>query len=261
MKKTRTLTIVAGAAGEIGLEFCKLAIDNNIDCIGVMRNTRIKIVSNKFVEVICNLENESEIEKVFANIDFEKYQRIIYLHAIGIDKFEPRGYPIVRPMDTIPSDVYKTNVNTFKYLLKYCVKKINRINLENVSKIKFRVAIIAGEGDKHAPFVIESFCEAKYILRQYIQSYISMHPDWISGLSINITSTVTKSALQARPYADTKYWLTPKEVVRQSFDRLISSFRGFKDVSVIKECPDFVYDYYDNNQMLYEKWSKETGIS
>ena len=257
----RTLTIVAGAAGEIGKEFCKRLINNNIDCIGIMRNTRTGLIANNFIEVVCRLENESEIKKVFSDINFKKYQRIIFLHAIGIDKFEPRGYPIIQPMETIPSDVYKTNVNTFKYLLKYCTKRIRQINLESDNKIKFRVAIIAGEGDKHAPFVIESFCEVKYILRQYIQSCISIYPDWISGLSINITSTITKSALRARPYADTKYWLNPREVVEQSYDKLVSSFKKFKEVSIIKQCPNFSEDYYDNKQLLYEKWSRETGIS
>lgn len=261
MRKTRTLTIVAGSAGEIGTEFCKRLINNDIDCIGIVRKTRTGLASENFTELICDLENESEIETEFSGIDFEKYQRIIFLHAIGIDKFEPRGYPIIRPMDTIPSDVYKTNVNTFKHLLKYCIKRIGRINLENESKIKFRAAIIAGEGDKHAPFVIESFVEAKYILRQYIQSYISIYPEWISGLSINITSTITRSALQARPFADTRYWLSPGEVAEQSFGKLVSRFGKFKEISVIKECPNFSADYYDNKQLLYEKWSRETGIN
>ena len=82
-----------------------------------------------------------------------------------------------------------------------------------------RVGIdFAGVSDKYSPFVIESFVEAKYILRQYIQSQCKIH-DWISGLSINVTSTVTQSALKVRPYANTEYWLSPSEFVRSLNER------------------------------------------
>ncbi len=177
-----------------------------------------------------------------------------------MDKFDPRGYPIIKPMDTIPSDVYNTNVNSFKYLLKYCVLRIESINKERDKKVKFKTAIIAGVADKHAPFVIESFCEAKYILRQYIQSCVKLHKGWFSGLSINVTSTITKSALKVRPYADTTFWLKPSDVSEQSFVELLCGNSKYKEVDIIKNSPRFFTGYYESNKVLYEKWSKETGI-
>jgi len=260
MKRNKTLVLVAGAGGEIGTEFCKKIIEKKIDCIGIIRSKEIEINSEQFSQLICHLENQNEIEMIFKNIDFNQYRKIIYLHTIGVDKFESRGYPKIKPMPTLPPDVYSTNVNTFKYLLKYCAKRISALNLQSQKKIKFKIAIIAGEGDKYAPFVIESFCEAKYILRQYIQSYIKIYPRWVSGLSINITSTITKSALKVRPYADTKYWLTPQEVVVKSFNKLVGSFSKYKEIDIIKNSPNFVDGYYENNTLLYAKWSKETGL-
>ncbi len=257
----KELVIVAGAAGEIGSEYCKKITDNKIDCIGVIRNKKVNITSKYFREIVCNLENQKEIDFTFSQIDFSKYGKITYLHTIGIDKFDPRGYPNIKPMETIDPSVYNTNVNSFKYLLRFCFEKINNINLKNLhNKIEFRVAIIAGVSDKHTPFVIESFCEAKFILRQYIQSYIKLHPDWISGLSINISSTITQSALQVRPNADCEYWLTPKEVVKKSYKKLISEYNSYEELDIIKHSPYFVNDYYSNNELLYKKWSYETGI-
>lgn len=259
--QNKTLIIVAGAAGEIGTEFCRKIVNQRINCVGIMRNNKIQLESDLLLQIPCDLANEKEIESAFANVNFKEYQKIIFLHTIGVDKFELRGYPDIKPMDTIPYDVYNTNVNTFKYLLKYCIHRIDKLNLQNKSKIKFKIAIIAGEGDKYTPFVIESFCEAKFILRQYIQSYIKIHPNWVSGLSINITSTITKSALKVRPYADTTYWLTPEDVVNQSFKKLIKSSSKYKEIDVIKQSPNFTDGYYENNNLLYAKWSKETGIS
>ena len=260
MRKQKMLMIVAGAAGEIGTAFCRETIKNNIDCIGIARNSLINLNSPIFTQVVCNLQSEKSIQNAFVNVDFAKYKKIIYLHAIGTDKFEPRGYPNIQPIETIPEDVYNTNVNTFKYLLRYCVHRIKGSNEKNNSNTKFRVAIVAGVPDKYSPFVIESFCEAKFILRQYIQSSISMFPSWISGLSINVTSTITKAAVRMRPYADTTYWLNPEEVVEKSFNELISKFSNYKEINITKDSPDYFEGYYLSKEALYEKWSRETGI-
>lgn len=259
--KHKKLIIIAGAAGEIGSEFSRQLAQQGIDCIAVVRNKALSITSPLVQSVQCNLDNQQEIEEKFGSIDFEKYDQVVYLHTIGVDKFDPRGYPHIRPMDTIDPEVYHTNVNSFKYLMRYCVQRIRSINAgQKDRKIAFKISIIAGVADKHAPFVIESFCEAKFILRQYIQSSVSLYPEWISGLSINVTSTITKSALAVRPHADTTYWLTPEGVVSQSMNNLLSDEMGYKEIDIIKTLPTFVEGYYENNPVLYEKWSRETGI-
>lgn len=257
----KKLVIIAGAAGEIGTEFIKGLIEKNIDCIAVLRNKDIDVDSSFLTKITCNLDNEREIEDKFKGIKFEDYQQVICLHTIGVDKFDPRGYPNIKPMETIDPEVYKTNVNSFKYLMRYCIKRIRLANLNNTQeKILFRISIIAGVADKYAPFVIESFCEAKYILRQYIQSQVNLYPEWVSGLSINVTSTVTKSAIAVRPNANTQYWLQPSEVASQSLDILVSNEDSYREIDLIKELPNFVEGYYENNSVLYEKWSRETGI-
>lgn len=258
--KNKQLVIIAGAAGEIGTAYCKELVKRKIDCITIIRNKTLSIESPYIKSIVCNLDNESEIIEKFSSVNFSEYERVTFLHTIGVDKFDPRGYPVIEAMKTIDPDVYNTNVNSFKYLMRYCVQTIRAINAVNKNKIQLKIVIIAGVADKHAPFVIESFCEAKYIVRQYIQSQVRLYSEWVSGLAINITSTITQSALVVRPNADTKYWLQPQEVVDQSIDTLISKEDGYKEIDLIKELPNFIEGYYENNPVLYEKWSKETGI-
>jgi hypothetical protein len=263
MKNSKnTLVIVAGAAGEIGTQYCKEIVERGVECIGVIRNKRIEFASPLLTPVICQLNQEQSIHDAFDKVDFSKYTRVIYLHTIGIDKFDPRGYPNIKPMETIPTDIYDTNVNSFKYLLRYCVSRINFINEKKSKKDKvaFKAAIVAGVADKYTPFVIESFCESKFILKQYIQSCIGLYPEWVSGLSINISSTITQSAIAVRPHADLKYWLEPSEVVSQSMNQLMSSARKYVEIDIIKKSPDFFTGYYQDNKVLYEKWSRETGV-
>jgi sporulation protein YlmC with PRC-barrel domain len=256
----KTLVIVAGAAGEIGTKFIKEIISNNGNAIGVIRNTSVDIESDNFETIQCSLDKQEDIKEKFNNVDLSQYENIIYLHTIGVDKFNPRNYPNVTKMATIDPDVYDTNVNSFKYLLRYLGSKVYQLN-EQGKNIKLKTVAIAGTSDKYTPFVIEDFCEAKFIIRQYIQSYISRFPDWFSGLAINLTSTITKSALIMRPFAKTDYWLTPGDVVKQSFEEFTSLGKGYKEIDLMKFSPNFVEGYYEDIDMLYTKWSAETGIT
>lgn len=262
MKTKNQLLIVAGVASEIGKEYCLEAINRGIECVGTIRNNDVDINSPLFTKVRCDLESEESIHEVFDHLDFSKYENIIYLHTIGEDVFEPRGYPRIQPLKTIPEEIYRLNVNTYKYLLRYCVTRISKSNSlveQNDSLIQMKSGFIAGVPDKYAPFVIESFCETKYIIRQYARFFTERYPDWFSGLCINITSTITPKAVKTRPFANTTFWLTPQEVAEKSVDELLSVGRGYKEIDIIKEDPGFNPAYYESNNLLYEKWSRETG--
>ena len=257
----KQLVIVAGAAGELGTAFCKELTKKSIDCISIIRNKAFPYTSPFIKTITCNLEVEQEVEEKFSEVEFDNYDEIIYLHTIGIDKFDPRGYPTIHAMSTIDPHVYNTNVNSFKYLMRFCIRKIRDINTTTNKKVHFKIAIVAGVADKYAPFVIESFCEAKYIVRQYIQSQVNLYPDWVSGLSINITSTILESALNVRPNADTTYWFCAQDISEQSIDTLLENENGYKEIELIKKSPEFTEGYYENKELLYKKWSKETGIT
>jgi hypothetical protein len=256
----KTCVIVAGAAGEIGTEFCRVLSERGIDVVAVVRNRNLSIHSPYITEIRCDLTDSASIEHAFGGLNISKYDRIIFLHTIGTDKFDPRGYPMIRKMKTIDPDVYDTNVNTFKYPLRYIMATLRRINTDSAKPIQFKAVLLGGVPDKFTPFVIEAFCEAKNLCREYIRSAVNLNPAWMSGLSINITSTITKSALAVRPFANLTYWLTPKEVVERSIDELVADTVGFNEIEVIKHSSMFTPGYYEDNAALYEKWSRETGI-
>jgi hypothetical protein len=43
-------------------------------------------------------------------------------------------------------------------------------------------------------------------------------------------------------------------------DVLLKRVVGYSEIDLIKKSPNFVDGYYENNHLLYEKWSRETGI-
>lgn len=258
-KHIKTLYIVAGAAGEIGTSFCKALSDKQADVLAVIRNTLILINSKFIIPVKCDLSDSRSISESFGKIDFFQYDRVVFLHTIGTDKYDPRGYPLIQKMKTIDPDIYDTNVNTFKYPLRYLISRLESIYAESGKLISFKAVLLGGIPDKFTPFVIEGFCEAKNLCREYIRSAVSLHPGWISGLAINVSSTITKSALKVRPLADLAYWLKPDEVVMRSIDALMSDKLGFNEIEIFKNSPEFKEGYYEDSEALYEKWSRETG--
>lgn len=48
--------------------------------------------------------------------------------------------------------------------------------------------------------------------------------------------------------------------MNQSFGKLLSCDDGYQEIDIIKELPNFKKNYYEDNESLYKKWSKETGI-
>jgi NAD(P)-dependent dehydrogenase (short-subunit alcohol dehydrogenase family) len=260
IKTKKTLIIIAGATGEIGLEFIgKLSMKGDI--LAISQNRDICTDIDNLQHIKMDLTDFDDIQGKMSRIQIEKYKRVIFLHTIGVDSFDPRGYPKIKPMNTIPESVYNTNVNTFKYMYRYLLNRVVNINSERKDTISLRVGIIAGIGDKYTPFVIESFCEAKYILREYIRSAISLFPEFVSGISVNISSTITKSALKVRPYADTSFWLTPKEVAEGSYKDILRNKKGYYEIDIYKKSPKYFNGYYSDDEVLYKKWSIETGYS
>ncbi len=260
IKQIKTIVIVAGAAGEIGTQFCSVLAEKQIETVAVLRNTPLLLTSPCIQIVRCDLSDARSIEGSFKSINFAQYDRVIFLHTIGVDKYDPRGYPTIQKMKTIDPDIYDTNVNTFKSPLRYLINILHAV-CESGKIVQLKVALLGGIPDKYAPFVIEGFCEAKNLCRQYIQSAVGLYPNWVSGLSINVSSTVTKSALKVRPFADLTYWLTPDEVAQRSVDALLSDEVGFKEIEIFKHSPEFKAGYYKDNEALYTKWSRETGTN
>lgn len=262
--KNTKLVIVAGAAGEIGTAYVqKIAESGWADIIAVVRNRNLEGVTHDCVRQIkCYLDDERDVQKKFDAIDLGNYNEVIYLHSIGVDKFQSRNFPKITKLQTIDPDVYDANVNSFKYVLKYLGTRIRQINSTQGHKIHMRIAAVLGVADKYAPFVIEDFCEAKFIVREYMRTYVERHPGWISALGINITSTITKSAVEIRPHADTTYWLTPQEVADRSCDAIMDGeHKDYREIDIIKFSPDYFESYYEDNDALYTKWSRETGCT
>ena len=103
-----------------------------------------------------------------------------------------------------------------------------------------------------------SFREAKTISRLYIEN-LTRRYDFVKGFVVNVSTVKSKLSTRQRPFADTTYWLLPKEVVDKSIDKILNQKQHYEQIEIFKFDPNFESDYYINNDKIYEKWKREMG--
>lgn len=243
----KNLYLVAGARRGIGKTFANYFRSKNDG--DVMGFSRKQIGLCKQLDFL-NVEN---VENLVGGINFNKFEKIVYLHSIGIDKFEPEGKPqIDLDKDGIDDEVYGTNVVAFRNLADLLVKQskekdlaLTLINIGSISDI-FDV-----------PYW-QSFTRSKNIVRQYMKANSS---DRINGLMLNISSTLDVDAeVYARKFANTTYWQTESELlnkVKPLFEINLNS--NYAEFDFFKHNPNFKSDYFTNLPELLKTWKKDMG--
>ena len=250
--QTKDLIIIAGVTGEIGIDFANY-YSKEYRVIGISRTGMQKDYDN-FEMLNMDLLNPEDVVEKLDTIDFDGVCNVTVLHSIGVDKFENTNYPKIEPINTIDEDVYNSNVNTFKNLVRPLIEKIEELR-EDGNRIKLKLSMIASIADKHDVLMLTSFSESKNIVRSYMRN-LSNNFSWVSAFVINVSSTVTKSALEVRPFSDTKYWLTSKDIVSRSAKRLMSSKKEYTEIDVFKKNPAFEKDYFSDNAKIFKRWAK-----
>ena len=244
--------IIAGANGEIGRGFVEKILPKHT-VIAISKQHASQIRHPNLVAIVVDLTKPEEVEKAFSGFDPTQYDQITFIHSIGIDKFENKQFPKIEPLETIDPVVYASNVNTYKYLARFLIKKIEAARKIKLVTLKF--VMIGSIADKYGLLVMTSFTESKNIIRSSIRDAIATR-SWISGLIINISSTITTSAMKVRPYADTTYWLTPKDIVDGSLLRVLSNEVGYQEIDLFKHDPMFHETFYTDDQIVFDRWKK-----
>ena len=250
MKKDK-LVIVSGARQGIGKSF----IDHyesipNTQCIGITRTE-----SSKYLQL--DLLDEVATNKAVDSLNLDGIEKILHIHAVGIDKFEPKGVPhIDNDGDGIDDEVYNSNVGTFLNLATPLIERVTCL------KIPLTLCNIGSLSDVYVVPFWQSFSRAKNLVRQYVKS---INNPLIRGIFLNVSSTFDEEGkgTYGRILADTTYWQTPTELVQKSvpcIDEVINSSARFAEFDFYKHNPHFRSDYFTNLPKLYFTWQREMGF-
>jgi len=244
----QTLVIIPGASKGIGQTFLNhYKKQENTKVIGI---NRTGIAGQKL-----DLMNEDATYEFVKNLDLSQTANIIYLHSVGIMKFEPEGKPhIDRDHDGIDDEVHASNYLTLVNLVEPLIEKTNKLN------VPMTLCNIGSLSDIHAVPYWQSFSRTKNKVRQFCKTIREKN---ISSLVLNVSTTVdNKEALYGRTQADMEYKQSTQELLEKSIN-IIDGFHkkgiAYAEFDFYKHNPAFRTDHYTNLPKLYAQWAKDMG--
>jgi short-subunit dehydrogenase len=194
--------------------------------------------------------------KFVKNLDLKDVSRIVYMHAIGIDKFEPQGRPHIDfDGDGIDDEVLSSNYSAFIHLAEPL------IDIVKTTKIPMTICNIGSISDIFQVPYWQSFSRAKNMVRQFGKS---INETGINSLVLNVSSTLDEDGnTYGRKNIETTYWQTTNELIEKSF-RVLDDFykvsSNYAEFDFFKFNPSFRRDYFTNLPELYATWQRDLGF-
>lgn len=245
----KTLVIIAGARRGLAKDYFQYYTkQHNTRCIGISRTQE---TSNC---VKLDLLQEKETFEFVKSLDLHDITKVIYIHGVGIDKFEPKCVPAIDiDGDGIDDEVYQSNVITFLHLAEPLIEKVSSKN------IPLTICNIGSVGDIYNVPFWQSFTKSKNIIRKYMKSNTI---PLVKSIFFNVSSTLDDGGEKyGRPLADTTYWLDSKDLVKRSVQYLdvFDMLSGHLELDFFNWCPWYTKEYFTNLPALYQAWQRDMG--
>ncbi len=249
--KVKKLVIISGATRGIGKAFADYYRPlENTAVIGIGRSKKTELTQ-------LDLFDEPEVNRFVDQLDLSSFRDMVYIHAVGVDKFEPDGKPhIDRDGDGIDDEVYATNVTAFLNLADPLIEKAKQI------KTPMTIVNIGSISDIYGVPYWQSFSRSKNMVRKYLKSIALTN---VKGITLNVGSTLDENNNRfGRVNADVSYWQTAQELVAKS----IRSIEGmmhldstYVEIDFCKYNPNFKPDYFTNLPKLFANWQRDMGFA
>jgi hypothetical protein len=213
------------------------------------------------VTLICSVGKEDlkGYHMLLDRINFSLYEKVIYIHALGVYPFEisPEGTITVtddHDKDGINDLVTKLSHDFFLSVLNKLIKKSARV----------QALIFGGLVDKHEPLVHQSWWKTMKKIKARCIEVVSKNKK-VSVMVLNISSVICPNELITRPFvfrdtdAKSCFWLMPHEVAEE-VDRLTTGdSQGFYECELFHPSGYYRPGYYADENFTVRK-KRELGI-
>jgi len=188
-------------------------------------------------------------------IDFSKFSKIIYIHALGVYPFEinEKGEHFVR------NDKDGDGIDDRCQFLSYGVFSFVVSKILDSTKLPFQVGIFGGLADKHKPLVHQSWWKTLEKTKDYMKS---INRKKVCMYVFNISSVICTHEIITRPYvfiktdANLRFWLSPEEISKKVVRKLRKNKTGYFEHEIFHIKPDFDKEYYVDRKFTPRKVSE-----
>lgn len=248
--ETQKLVLISGASRGIGKAFADYyRTQKNTEVIGIGRSEKKGLTQ-------LDLLDEVKTNEFVNNLDLSRTGEIVYMHAVGIDKFEPDGKPqIDQDGDGIDDEVYSSNVTAFMNLAEPLIEKVKQ------TKTPMTICNVGSISDIYGVPYWQSFSRSKNLVRKYLKSLALPN---IKSITLNVSSTLDEDGRKyGRVNADTTYWQSAQELLTKS----IGTVEGMRELDsayaefdFYKHNPNFRPDHFTNLPRLFTLWQRDMGF-
>tara|TARA_B100002051_G_scaffold276170_1_gene322896 strand:- start:528 stop:1409 length:882 start_codon:yes stop_codon:yes gene_type:complete len=255
MHEPKKLVLVTGASGAIGRDYLEEFSElPEFDCVAIARR-EFETSADNFTFLELDLLDEAKVNESIQTIDFSVYSEVVFIHSVGMFKYEPNGEPSIdNDEDGIDDEVYKTNIETFVNIIKPLYKRM----LQSEEGFKLSLYGMGSVSDKHQIKYWQSYTKSKNILRSIIYNLIQENPEQVKGMMFNVSTVDTEKENELRPNAEKTYWLSGKEIAVATLPFIIKGkFGEWKELDIFKNSPLFEDGYYENLSEIRKRWEQQ----
>jgi len=246
------VVLVSGATGDLGKAYLDYySQQENTICYGLIRREETNPVQG-VAYLKSNLENAAATREEIRKISLEGVIEVLLIHPVGKFKFEENAdLDIDQNKDGIDDEVLTSNVDTFHNLVRPLIEQRGKYGF-----IPLKLVAFGSLSDQYSVPWWGSYSKSKLILRQDMRELSRIEPS-VESLFVNLSSVKTSNEQKTRPYADTKYWLRPQEIVTRSIPIIQNMQHPYQEIDVFNHSPDYSQNYYRDFERLREKWIRE----
>jgi len=264
----KTLIIINGVTGALGAAcLARFSREHGTTIVGLSRQAQKvdTFCANGYLPdntLICSIGDISSKEacKSFSQkIDKSFYEKIIYIHAVGVYPFELDTTGNIHVSNDNDNDGIDDRVVKLSHDAFFAMTEA----LEGVG-LPVRALIFGGIADKFKPAVHKSWWTVIEKTKDRMKKEAEQK-NKTSFFVLNISSVICPHELITRPFvfqntnADVSFWLMPHEVAEQVAALVFSKRNGFVEDRLFHKA-----DYYEEDYFADPKFTKrkkaELGI-
>lgn len=264
----KTLVIINGVTGAIGNAcLARFSREHETTIIGLSRQALSAdpfcvdgyLPDNTLVCSIGDISNKDDCKSFSQKINKDFYDKVIYIHAVGVYPFELDDAGNIRVSNDNDNDGIDDRVVKLSYEAFFAMIEA----LEGLG-LPIRALIFGGIADEFKPLVHKSWWTVMGKIKDRMKEEIQKKSE-ISFFVLSISSVICSHELITRPFvflktnADPSFWLLPHEIANQVAALLFSKRNGFIEDKLFHKAGYYEKDYFSNDKFTDRK-RNELGI-
>lgn len=265
----KTLVVINGVTGAIGTAcLARFSRESNVTVYGLSRkaeafSTFVKneqLPDNTLICSIGNSTDKNDCEVFVKAIPVESYEKIVYVHAVGVYPFELDSEGNIKVSHDDDGDGIDDRVVELCYNAFFTMTEA----LRHVGK-PFNALIFGGIADKYQPAVHKSWWTVMERVKENMRKIVADNKN-INFFVLNISSVICPHEILTRPFvfqntnANPRFWLMPHEVAEEVVMLTLSdSDKGFVEQDLFHKADYYQEDYFTEKKFTDRK-KAELGI-